>query len=158
MERGFYHPSLGYWQTICDPDAETLAGYPEGTADVPLKPGAGYEWTGADWVHVPTDPAAALAAWRAAAVLSRLELARALQRIGILTHAEAMSFCRYEPLPAAITSLIDTLPEQYREDALFEMQGGRDFPRSHPMWDLLCDAEGWPDEADVDALFGWGVE
>lgn len=47
MEHGFYHPEIGYWQTISSPDAETLAGYPEGTVQVPLKPvqeGFTHEW------------------------------------------------------------------------------------------------------------------
>ena len=101
------------------------------------------------------DPAAALAVWREATSLSRLELARRLKDIGILTHQEAMAFVSYQPLPEPITNLIATLPEDCREDAEFEMQGGRDFPRSHPMWDLLCQSEGWPDESDVDTLFGW---
>ena len=98
-----------------------------------------------------------LTEWRKATVLSRLELARGLKRIGILDHAQAMAFISYQPLPEPIAALIATLPDAYREDAEFEMQGGRDFPRDHPMWDLLVSGEGWPDEADVDELFGWNV-
>lgn len=103
----------------------------------------------------PADPAAALAEWRAVTVRSRMEFARGLKDIGILTHEQAMGFIRYEPLPEPITALIATLPEEYRADAEFEMQGARDFPRANAMWDLLCASEGWPEQADVDALFGW---
>lgn len=73
MEQGFYHPLRGYWQTISQPDADTLASYPEGTVEVPLKPGADYEWDGEAWMHVPPDPAEALAAERAAMLCSPLQ-------------------------------------------------------------------------------------
>ena len=56
MEFGFYHPDRGYWQAI-DGDAETLlAAYPEGTVEVPLKPGADYEWQNGAWIHVTPAP------------------------------------------------------------------------------------------------------
>ena len=50
MEKGFYHPSVGYWQTTNEPSEETLAGYPQGTKEVPLKPGKGYNYNGTEWV------------------------------------------------------------------------------------------------------------
>jgi hypothetical protein len=53
MEHGFFHPDRGYWQTIGDAPAEIRATYPEGTIEVPLKPGAGYEWSGKSWVFAP---------------------------------------------------------------------------------------------------------
>ena len=69
MERGFYHPSRGYWQTVGEPSPEILAAYPAGTVEVPLKPGADYEWQG-EWAPVvpalPDRRAAALAALKAA--------------------------------------------------------------------------------------------
>jgi len=40
MEHGFYHPSRGYWQTNSEPPQHVLDGYPEGTVEVPLKPGS----------------------------------------------------------------------------------------------------------------------
>lgn len=54
MERGYYHPSRGYWQTMSEPSAEVLATFPEGTIEVPLKPGADYEWdeVEGEWVYV----------------------------------------------------------------------------------------------------------
>jgi hypothetical protein len=52
MEKGFYHPSRGYWQTLSEPSAEILATYPEGTVEVPLKPHAYCEWDGSAWVDV----------------------------------------------------------------------------------------------------------
>lgn len=56
MDAGFYHPDHGYWQTI-DGDAETLLpAYPAGTVQVPLKPGADYEWQNGAWVYVEPPP------------------------------------------------------------------------------------------------------
>jgi hypothetical protein len=50
MEKGFYHPTIGYWQTLSDPSEEYRSQYPEGTIEVPIKPGAGYEFDGTEWV------------------------------------------------------------------------------------------------------------
>lgn len=50
MEYGYYHPEAGYWQTITQPTQDTLDSYPEGTVNVPLKPGKGYEYNGTEWV------------------------------------------------------------------------------------------------------------
>lgn len=153
-EYGFFHPDRGYWQAVSTPCSETIAEYPAGTIEVPLKPSAWHEWTGSGWADA-SDPEAEVAEWRTTRVMSRLEFARALMAINLLTHEQAMGFIRYEPLPEPITALIATLPEEYRADAEFEMQGARDFPRANAMWDLLCASEGWPEQADVDALFGW---
>ena len=55
MEKGFFHPERGYWQTLSTPCEKVLAAYPEGTVEVPLKPGAGFDWDGASWVFTPTE-------------------------------------------------------------------------------------------------------
>lgn len=54
MEKGFYNTSVGYWQTTDEPSEVILKGYPEGTKEVPLKPGKGYEYNGSSWV-APSD-------------------------------------------------------------------------------------------------------
>ena len=56
MEKGFYHPSVGYWQTNSDPTPEILATYPDGTIEVPLIPGSNYEWKDNQWVEKPVEP------------------------------------------------------------------------------------------------------
>jgi hypothetical protein len=56
-ETGFYHPSRGYWQTNAAPSAAILATYPQGTVEVPLKPGPNYAWSGSAWVEQPAPPA-----------------------------------------------------------------------------------------------------
>lgn len=53
MEIGFYHPSRGYWQTLGRPSNDIVAGYPEGTVQVPLKPSQDHEWDGSEWVYSP---------------------------------------------------------------------------------------------------------
>lgn len=58
MEKGFFHPARGYWQAIGGGD---LSRYPEGTIEVPLKPGPQHEWDGAKWVNVPPSAAEAQA-------------------------------------------------------------------------------------------------
>jgi hypothetical protein len=53
MEKGFFHPQVGYWQTVSQPTAETLATYPAGTVEVPLQPGANFDWVDDEWVSAP---------------------------------------------------------------------------------------------------------
>lgn len=50
MEKGFYHPDLGYWQTVGG--NPSLDDYPEGTIEVPLKPSANHVWQNGGWVYV----------------------------------------------------------------------------------------------------------
>jgi len=33
MERGFFHESMGYWQTLGKPDANIVNGYPDGPCE-----------------------------------------------------------------------------------------------------------------------------
>ena len=54
MEQGFYHPDMGYWQTIGEPSADVLSSYPDGTVQIPIKPGAGYTWGGDAWTEQVT--------------------------------------------------------------------------------------------------------
>jgi len=70
MEKGFYHPERGYWQTIGEPPEQILAGYPEGTQEVPLKPSAEHTWDGSQWVHTPPPAEEVVAEWRASAAVS----------------------------------------------------------------------------------------
>ena len=89
MERAFFHPSEGVWIAIDDPSPEILASYPAGTQEIPLPPGPDRQWTGDAWVHIPPDPAEALAAERADMVVSRFQARAALHAAGLLPQAEA---------------------------------------------------------------------
>ena len=53
MEKGFFHPEVGYWQAISTPSADVIASYPEGTVEVPLIPGSNFEWDGSSWLSAP---------------------------------------------------------------------------------------------------------
>lgn len=109
------------------------------------------------WVNgaqVENTPEAILSAWRNAASLTRIEMAFALERAGILSQSEAEQFAG-RTLPTPIVLLISTLPVEFQAIARLKMIGATEFPRSDDMWQLLTAGEGWPDDADVDAIFGW---
>lgn len=48
MECGFYHNTLGYWQTLAVPTVEERAAYPDGTIEFPLKPSSDHVWQGSE--------------------------------------------------------------------------------------------------------------
>jgi hypothetical protein len=56
MEKGFYHPSRGYWQTTDDVPAVIITTYPPGTVETPLQPSAGFAWDGHSWQAAPPVP------------------------------------------------------------------------------------------------------
>lgn len=56
MERGFYHPSQGYWQTTGEVPDFILDAYPEGTIEVPVKPSGEHEWVDGQWVLTQAPP------------------------------------------------------------------------------------------------------
>lgn len=51
MEKGFYHPDRGYWQTTGDVSDDILAAYPEGTVEVDLKPSDLHKMVDGVWVE-----------------------------------------------------------------------------------------------------------
>lgn len=53
MEKGFYHHEIGYWQAISEPTDEIISSYPQGTIEVPLKPGDNFIWQDNAWIHTP---------------------------------------------------------------------------------------------------------
>lgn len=128
MEHGFFHHERGYWQTNSDVPQWVLDTYPEGTVEVPVKPGPEYEWDGSEWAHVPPDPAEALAAERAHMVCSRFQAKRALFDAGLLSAVEdavkgadvptqlawdeATEFRRNSPTIAAIAGALKLTDEQ----------------------------------------------
>jgi hypothetical protein len=49
MEKGFFHPDRGYWQTLTDPSDQIRATNPEGTVETPLQPTPIHVWDGSQW-------------------------------------------------------------------------------------------------------------
>lgn len=111
-------------------------------------------WTRAGGIFSAPAAPTALETWRASCEITRLQLAFAMREAAILNQSEAIAFAGYE-LPAPVMALISTLPAGVQDDATLTMAGARDFPRADPMWDLLAAGEGWPDDTDIDAIFGW---
>ncbi len=102
MEKGFFHPDRGYWQTVSEPTAETLATYPAGTVEVPLKPGANFDWVDGEWSAIAPPPASV-------PDLSFAQLMIGLVSEGWITTAEGEAWLT-GTLPAPVLALIGTLP------------------------------------------------
>ena len=75
MEKGFYHPSRGYWQTVSEPPKHITDTYPVGTVGVPLKPASHYSWDEAEakWVAPTAEELAAIEALKAADVVENIK-------------------------------------------------------------------------------------
>lgn len=101
MEVGFFHPDRGYWQSSEQPPADILLGYPEGTIQVPLKPGPNYEWTELGWVELepPATPVPVSVTMRQA-------------RLALLAQG----------LLSSVDPLIDALPSPQKEAARIEWE------------------------------------
>lgn len=122
QEVGFYHPEHGYWQAISEPDDATYAAQPEGTVEVPLKPGAGYEWDGDEWVHNPQEVQQPVPQ-----TVSRFQAKAALMQAGLLDQvemtiaeagplvqlawAEAVEFRRISPTIATLAAELELTDE-----------------------------------------------
>ena len=135
MEHGFFHPERGYWQTVGEPSAEILATYLEGTVEVPLKPGADYEWLGGQWVHTPP----ALEELRE----SFPTLSPRQVRLGLLS--------------IGVTNALVEVALGEDEAALIEWHYATSIERSHPLVDSLADHFELPPE-QVDSLWLWAAE
>ncbi|WP_444453112.1 hypothetical protein ACTTAI_19145 [Rhodobacter capsulatus] len=126
-EHGFFHHDIGYWQTNSAPGPEILASYPDGTVEVPLCPGQGWNWSGSEWIQsgpshadVPTS-------------VSRFQARAALHLAGLLDDAEAA------------VAAADRLTQLAWTDA-------RDFRRDSPTIAALAIVLGLDDQA-IDDLF-----
>ena len=130
MEYGYFHPSRGYWQTTGQPSADVLATYPEGTSQIPLKPGAGTEWDGAAWV--PSAPVAP----EVPQIVTMRQARLALFGAGLLSGVEAA---------------IEALPEPQRTAARIEWDYSSEVHRTRPFVQTLAGALNLTPE-QLDAL------
>lgn len=131
---GFFHPDLGYWQTISEPTPEMLASYPAGTVQVPIKPGEGYAWTGSTWAPpAPVEPVVVVPQ-----VVTRRQARQALLLAG-----------RLQDVQPAIDAIADPLQ---RGMVQIEWDDSQEFRRDWPSLNLLASTVGMT-AADLDALF-----
>ncbi len=126
MDHGFYHPERGYWQAIGGDPEDLLPTYPEGTMQVPLKPGADYELQDGTWVYVePASPVPDRVTARqfklhllADGILDQVEGWIATQSQAVqIAYANSGTFVRDEPMMQAGFAALGFTPEQI--DAFF---------------------------------------
>lgn len=115
MEKGFFHPERGYWQTVGVPPQEILDSYPVGTIEVPLKPGADYDWQTGEWVHVPPPEPTPEELRAQMPSITKRQLRLTLVRNGI----------SLSDLDSAILSMGD--------EAIIEWQDASEYRRLHPL-------------------------
>lgn len=136
---GFFHPGRGYWQTISEPSPEMLASYPAGTVQVPLKPGAGFTWTGNTWA--PPEMVAPVVV--VPQVVTRRQARQALLLAG-----------RLQDVQPAIDAIAD--PVQ-RGMVQIEWDDSQEFQRTRPTLIALATAIGMAAE-DLDSLFAQAAQ
>jgi len=56
IEKGFYSPSIGYWQVIDDPSEDQKKEYPSDTIEVGLPPSENHEFINGAWKYIPPPP------------------------------------------------------------------------------------------------------
>ncbi|WP_313196212.1 hypothetical protein [Shinella zoogloeoides] len=152
MERGFFHAELGYWQTTGDVPAEILSGYPEGTVEVPLKPGADYDWQDGAWAYVPPPEQPEPVPEE----ISRRQFYQALAKAGKITKEEALAAIQSGAIPAALQVLIDGMADaESAFDATMLLAGATTFYRSHPLVLVIAITQQMT-EAEVDNLWRAG--
>jgi hypothetical protein len=145
MEKGFFHPDRGYWQTVTEPSAETLAAYPEGTIEVPLKPGADFDWVDGAWQPVPPQPAPVPQS------ITFAQLLIGLVSEAWITEAEGEAWLA-GTLPAPVLGLIATLPPEQRFPARARATVPSEVLRTDPLVSALGAAQGRTAE-ELDQFF-----
>lgn len=125
-EHGFFNAADGYWQTLTDPSEETLAAYPEGTVEIPLKPGPDNAWDGAQWV-------ATLVVVPVPETISDRQFYQQLAVYGLITQQEALAAVMTGALPATFETFIGQLPADQQFPARMSLSGATEFRRDHPL-------------------------
>lgn len=146
MEHGFYHPSIGYWQTISYPSDETLSSYPEGTTKVPLKPGAYYDWDGTKWVKGEESPPPVPES------ISFAQLVIGLVSEQWITVEEGRAWRDRVSLPQAVQTLITSLPVEQQFIAETKALTPSIVLRSDPLTLALAASTGRTEE-EIDNFF-----
>jgi len=158
MEHGFFHPSRGYWQTNSEPPQNVLDGYPDGTVEVPLKPGPDHEWDGAQWVYVAPDPDVLRSNTRT----PRAKFAIAAAKAGLITETEAEEWAAGASVPQWVSDALEAavtgglIPEEERLGVRIAVRTQGTIGRTDRLIPILADSAGLTLE-QVDALFGIDV-
>ena len=144
MDQGFFHPARGYWQAVGGASREIRAAYPEGTIEVPIKPGADFEWINGAWRAVPPAPLPV------PQELSFAQLLIGLVAEGWLSAADARAWRDRIALPAQVQALIASLPEHMQFAAETRAFAPSEVLRSDPLVQMLAAAQGkTPDQLDL---------
>lgn len=123
--------------------AERMATYPEGTVQVPIKPGADFEWQDGEWVAVAPAPPPV------PEEISRRQFYQSLALAEFISKAEALA-AMDGILPAPIQAIVDGIADENdRFSAAMLLKGASTFQRSHPLVAVFALAQELS-EAEVD--------
>ncbi|MBK5571663.1 hypothetical protein AB4Z34_31680 [Ensifer sp. 2YAB10] len=139
LEKGFFHPGLGYWQAIDDVPTEILTGYPYGTIEVPLRPSAEHRYVDGAWVHVPQPVPTPEELRERMPVLTARQL-----RLGLVAEGRFL---------VQVDAAINVMPEGAEKEAVkIEWEYATSFRRKHPLIATIGTALGLSD-AQIDNLW-----
>lgn len=127
MEKAFYHPERGVWHTTHEPPQDILDDYPDGTVEIPVRPGENFAWNGEEWA--PSGPPPVVIP----ETISDRQFFQALANRQLITKAEALAAVSVGTLPAAMDALLAGMPEDEEFAARMLLQGATQFNRSHPL-------------------------
>ena len=139
MEKGYLHPSLGYWQTIDDVSVDILAGYPDGTVEVQLRPSTEHDYVDGAWIHVPPPVPTPEELRERMPILTARQL-----RLGLVADGR---------FPAQVDAAIDAMPEGAdKEAARIEWEYAASFRRNYPLVATVGTALGLSD-SQIDIMW-----
>lgn len=123
---------------------ELVASYPEGTKEVPLKPGENFAWINDVWEATPPAPPPVRED------ISRRQFFEGLAEIKLITKDEAFDAVASGVIPPALMAIVNGMTD---EDAKFKakmlLAGATEYFRSHPLVMVFAVVQGMS-EAEVD--------
>lgn len=79
----------------------------------------------------------------APSTISDRQFFQQLARLGVIAEAEALAAVGPGEVPAALSAMIDTMPEAERFPARMLLTGATQFDRNHPLVPMFAAAFGW---------------